>query len=82
MKIKGSIEFSNIEIIKKNLHRIIKQDGDCENIKCESCIFTRLHAEDENTCTMNSIFKVKNEEAPEIVERAKEILKEIENNEN
>jgi hypothetical protein len=84
MKIKGSIEFDDVNKIKENLEKLIKLDGHCGCIDCNSCIFSMNYAEDKNFCSGNSIFSYGKTGnfiyAKE--ERAAEILKEIENNEN
>ena len=84
MKIKGSVEFEDVDAIKENLEKLIKLEGHCGCINCNSCIFSMKYAEEKNLCSDNSIFKY--EELGNFTlarkERAIEILKEIENNEN
>ena len=83
MKIKGSVEFENVEVIKNNLIRIIEQKGRCFNIKCEECIFSSSYATSGRCCN-NTIFKMssKNNKLKEKLIRAKEILAEIKEQEN
>jgi hypothetical protein len=83
MKIKGSVEFSNVEVIKKNLERIIEQKGVCATIACKDCIFSSKYAEDRKVCDTNSISKLndKSNAMAETIKRAREILAEIEENE-
>jgi hypothetical protein len=88
-KIKGSIDFNSEK--RKKFIRSLKQfikDGDCIEIRCSECIFSRGYAEDEEHCTDNSMFTSKDiknvgkANSNEMVNRAKEILKEIQANEH
>jgi hypothetical protein len=83
MRIKGSIEFSNVLEIKKNLEKLIEQKGDCSFIACEDCIFNVSYAT-SGFCTNNTVFKMKDEKSKlqERLRRAREILAEIEEIEN
>jgi len=80
MKIKGSVEFDDVEEIKENLEKIIKQEGRCHGIGCSRCIFNTTYAKDGKECENNTIFLLKNSNCSnfEMTKRAKEILAEIE----
>jgi hypothetical protein len=78
MKIKGSIEFFNIEQIKENLKKLIEKKSHCLGIGCDVCVFGLY--EDGKDCDNSTIFKSssKNKLPAERQIRAREILKEIE----
>ena len=75
MKIKGSVEFENVEQIKENLRNIIKQNGKCKTVKCENCIFSDYYAI-KGDCTTSTTFKNSSVTNERLI-RAKEILAEI-----
>ena len=78
MKIKGSVEFENVEQIKNNLKKLLEKKTHCLGIGCGVCIFGLY--KDGKDCDNSTIFKSssKNKLSTERLIRAKEILAEIE----
>jgi len=52
------IKTRNINIIIKNLENIISQEGACNNIKCEECIFSSHFDKNNKRCKHNDILSL------------------------
>jgi hypothetical protein len=77
MKIKGSEDFYNVEVIKENLEEVIKSGGKCTGLDCTECIFSSHYAI-QGKCSQSTIFKINNGDLYiERLKKAREILAEI-----
>jgi hypothetical protein len=52
------IKTSKMSVIIKNLKKMIKQNGECDGIICEECVFSRHYDKNNESCRYNNILRL------------------------